>query len=139
MVNEARCKSLLVKGDPEDALGEANLVIVPSRFLRNKSNRELIAENMYYAEAVSSYANSYSCIYKAKGNNTETISVYTLYTGMPNPDDILDEIYNEVNEQIEDIKKRRKELKRKALCNQAKCRALDFDPNNIDFDDSNII
>ena len=89
-VNEARVKSLLAKSDTEDALGLANLVIVPSKFFKTKSNYELINENISYAETASPQANAYSCIYEAKNDNIDRIIVYTLLTGLPNPNEIID-------------------------------------------------
>ena len=134
-VNEARSKLLLIKGCPEDALGEANLVIVPSKFLKVKGNLGLINENISYAESFSPQANTYSCIYEAKNDDIDKIIVYTLLTGMPNPDEDIDEIYDDISEQINETKERRKELNRNSLRNQARRRSLDFDPNDINFDD----
>lgn len=133
-IRESWKRSAFAKFSPEDALGVANLVIVPQKFYRQKGVYELVNDNIAYVEEISPQANAYSCIYENKNENIDNIIVYTLLTGMPSPEENLDEMYDEVSEQINETKERRRELKRNELQNQAKRRALDFDPNNIGFD-----
>lgn len=134
-IRESWKRSAFAKFSPEDALGVANLVIVPQKFYRQKGVYELVNDNITYVEEISPQANAYSCIYENKNENISNIIVYTLLTGMPSPEDNLDEMYDEVSEQINETKARRRELKRNELQNQEKYRALDFDPNNIDMDE----
>ena len=134
-IRESWKRSAFAKFSPEDALGVANLVIVPQKFYHQKGVCELINDNIAYVEEISPQANAYSCIYENKNENINNIIVYTLLTGMPSPEDNLNEMYDEVSEQINETKARRRELKRNELQNQEKYRALDFDPNNIDMDE----
>jgi len=55
-------------------------------------------------------------------------------TGMPSPEETLDELYEDVNEQIQETRERRRELKRNGLQSLGKRRGLEFDPNNIEVD-----
>ena len=128
-------RSAFAKFSPEDALGVANLVIVPQKFYRQKGVYELVNDNIAYVEETSPQANAYSCIYENKNENISNIIVYTLLTGMPSPEDNLNEMYDEVSEQINETKERRRELKRNEHQRQAKYLSLDFDPNNLDWDE----
>ncbi|SFB07325.1 hypothetical protein [Selenomonas ruminantium] len=133
-IRESWKHSVFAKFSPEDALGVANLVIVPQKFYRQKGVYELVNDNIAYVEEISPPANAYSCIYENKNENIDNIIVYTLLTGMPSPEENIDEMYDAVSEQINETKERRRELKRNERDKQAMRRALDFDPNNIDFD-----
>ena len=133
-VRESWNRSAYAKFSPEDALGIANLVLVPQKFY-NRNNYELINDNISGIEENCTQANAYSCIYENRNDKIDKIIIYTLLTGMPNPDENIDEMYDDVSEQINETRERRKELKRNERQSQAKRRVLDFDPNNIDFDD----
>lgn len=119
---------------PEDALGIANLVIVPQKFYRAKGSYELINDNIASVEEGCTQANAYSCLYENRNEGINKIIVYTLLTGMPSPEETLDELYEDVNEQIQETRERRRELKQNGLQSVGKRRGLDFDPNNIEVD-----
>lgn len=134
-IRESWKRSAFAKFSPEDALGVANLVIVPQKFYRQKGVYELVNDNITYVEEISPQANAYLCIYENKNENISNIIVYTILTGMPSPEDNLNEMYDEVSEQINETKERRRELKRNEHQRQAKYLSLDFDPNNLDLDE----
>ena len=131
-VGESWNRSPYVKFSSEDALGIANLVIVPQKFYRQRDSYEIINDNIANIEADCPQANAYSCIYENRNDNIDKIIIYTLLTGMPSPDENIGEMYDEVSEQISETKERRKELKRVERQNHEKYLELDFDPNNID-------
>lgn len=134
-IQEAWQRSLYAKFEPEEATGAATLVIVPTKFYQQKGNKELITENIEGIEALYPHANPYSCIYEAKKDNVDRVIIYTMLTGLPAPDDTLDEIYEDVSEQIAEDRERRKERKREESQSRSKRKLFDYDPNNIDEDD----
>lgn len=133
IVQESWKKSLLVDIDPADAMRMVNLVIVPSRFYKAKGNYELISDSIQAIESLSPQANPYSCIYEAKNDSIDRIIVYTMLTGLPSPDAVIDDIYEDVNKKIMETKERRKELKVSQRQSQEKRQIVDFDPNDIDW------
>ena len=133
-ISESWNRSAFAHFSPEDALGIANLVIVPQKFYRAKGSHELINENIASVEEGCIQANAYSCLYENRNESINKIIVYTFLTGMPSPEDTLDELYEDVNEQIQETRERRRELKRNGLQSLGKRRGLDFDPNNIEVD-----
>ena len=134
-VKEAWSKSLYAKFSAEEATGAALLVIVPDKFLAAKGNKELIEGNIEGVEALYPHANPYSCIYAAKNEEMNGIYIYSLLTGLPAPDENLDEIYDDVSERISEDKERRRERKKAERQSRAKRRLFDYDPNAIDDDD----
>ena len=134
-VKEAWSKSLYAKFSAEDATGAALLVIVPDKFLAAKGNKELIEGNIEGVEALYSHANPYSCIYAAKNDDIGSVIIYSLLTGLPAPDENLDEIYDDVSERISEDKERRRERKKAERQSRAKRRLFDYDPNAIDDED----
>ena len=133
-IQESWKKSFYAKFDPEEATGAANLVIVPSKFYQTKGNDLLIDENLEGVDDLYSHANPYSCIYEAKNDGIDKVIIYTLLTGLPNPDENLDEMYDDISEQISEDKARRKERSRAEKASRAKRHVLEYDPND-DFDD----
>ena len=134
-VKEAWSKSLYAKFSAEDATGAALLVIVPDKFLAAKGNKELIEGNIEGVEALYSHANPYSCIYAAKNDDIGSVIIYSLLTGLPAPDENLDEIYDDVSERISEDKERRRERKKAERQSRAKRRLFDYDPNAVDDED----
>lgn len=134
-VHDSWNRSPFAKFSSEDALGIANLVIVPQKYYRQKGVYELINDNIATVEEDCTQANAYSCIYENRNEEIDKIIIYTLLTGMPSPDENIDEMYDEVSEQINETKERRKELKRAEHQNHAKYLDLDFDPNSIGLDE----
>ena len=128
-------KSLFAKFAPEDATGAATLVIVPTKFYQQKGNKELVTENISSVEEQYPHANPYSCVYEAKNDNIDKVVAYTLLTGLPAPDENMDEMYDDISEQISEDKERRKERQRVERASRAKRQLFDYDPNNIDDDE----
>ena len=137
-VKEAWSKSLYAKFSAEDATGAALLVIVPDKFLAAKGNKELIEGNIEGVETLYSHANPYSCIYAAKNDDIGSVIIYSLLTGLPAPDENLDEIYDDVSERISEDKERRRERKKAERQSRAKRRLFDYDPNAVDDEDEDI-
>lgn len=137
-VQEGWDKSWLTKFNAKNATGAVTLVIVPTKFYNTKGNKELINENIESVEALYPHANPYSCVYEAKNDGIDKVIIYTMLTGLPAPDDILDEIYEDISEQISEDKERRK--KQKCVERQARARRqkLEYDPNNVD-DDNEVV
>ena len=134
-VQEAWGKAIYAKFDAADATGAATLAIVPERFYKQKGNKELINENIEAVESLYPHANPYSCIYEAKNDNIDRIIVYTLITGLPNPDENMDDIYDDVSGQIAEDRERRRERQRSERQSRAKRRIFEYDPNDIGDDD----
>lgn len=128
-------KSLLANFDSQDATGAATLVIAPEKFLNQKGNKEVLTENIDTIESLYPRANPYSCVYAAKNDHIDSIIVYTLLTGLAAPDDSLDEMYDDVSEQVEMDKARRRSRLQQERKSRAKRRILDYDPNNVDDDE----
>lgn len=128
-------KSLYAKFVPEDATGAATLVIVPSKFYQQRGNKELITENIGSIEELYPHANPYACVYEAKNDNVDKVVAYTLLTGLPAPDENMDEMYEDISKQISEDKERRKERQRVERASRAKRQLFDYDPNNIDDDE----
>ena len=134
-VQESWKKSVYASFDYESATGAANLVIVPSRFYKTKGNNILIDENIEGIEELYPHANPYSCIYETNNEDIDKkIIIYTLLTGLPNPDENLDEMYEDISEQISEDKERRKKRSRAEKESRAKRRVIEYDPN-ADYDD----
>ena len=128
-------KSLLANFDSQEATGAATLVIAPEKFLNQKGNKEVLTENIDTIESLYPRANPYSCVYAAKNDHIDSIIVYTLLTGLAAPDDSLDEMYDDVSEQVEMDKARRRSRLQQERKSRAKRRILDYDPNNVDDDE----
>lgn len=135
---EAWESSLLAKVEPADATGAVLLLSAPSKMLKKKEGRENIDRGIENLESLYPSANPYSCMYVGKNGDTDSrVAVYVLLTGLPAPEDNLDEIYEDVKDKVEQDKRRRKDRKRQQKEAQAKRKMFSYDPNNIDDDDDN--